>query len=552
MSLINTVFSLIPAEHRSATIRSVILSIIQSFLEVVSLALVVPLFYSLTGVDIELSGLKFFFLGELQWEATVAFILTVFILKNFISLWIVRSQSNFISTVSVSLSEKLYRNFYNQSWVSYIQNNSAETVRKIKTTPSDFANYILHGYIILVSETITLGLMTSVVIFYDYRVVIIILLLCLPVAIIYFFIRKKVIARIDQSFRELTPETSTILTQGVDSFAEAKIYHKEDFFIERFMKMRSRTSQQLADLKTATTLPSKLFELTALLCLCALIFYAKLTTPNQPHLIALIGLLLIAMYRIIPSLNRILITLSQIGAYAYSVSEIRSSFEVAKAQTEKPKPIIFTQQIQLLNISFQYSKPIWTIQHINLTINKGDFIVLEGSSGVGKTTLLHILAGLLYPTEGKILVDGNLVTSINGMQSIIGIVPQAPVILQDTLAKNIAFAEEGNIDSNKLHTALEIASLIDFVKSLSNGVDTSLDENGLNLSGGQRQRVALSRALYRDPEVLLLDEVTNQLDEVTKEQILKNLKALCNTGKTVIIATHDQFVKKYANQVLKM
>jgi len=536
--------------------KAIAYSILQSGLEVISLAVVVPLFYNLTGtlIDVEFLGLKFSIFNTFRWEAIVIIIILIFILKNSISLWIIRGQSNFVSAVSVSLSETLYRQFYKQSWTSYLQNNSAETVRKIKTTPSDFAHYVLHGYINLLTDSCTCALMISVMIVYDYRVVLIVLLLCLPVTVFYFLIRRKIIARIDKSFRELTPQASIILTQGVDSFAEARIYHKENFFINRFMKIRVFASQQLADLKTATTIPSRLFELTAILCLSALIFYAKVIAPGQPNMIVLLGLLLIAMYRIIPSLNRILVTLSQMEAYAYAVSELKSAFDAPKEQTEATGRIPFLHQLQLQNISFQYDNSKWTIQQLNLTINKGDFVVIEGPSGAGKTTLLHILAGLLYPNEGKIIVDDWTLTTayIQGFQSMVGLVSQAPVILQDTLTGNIAFAEDEKVDYKMLHHVLDLACLSDFIKSLPNGIETSLGENGLNLSGGQRQRVALSRALYRDPEILLLDEVTNQLDEHIKEQVLRNLKTLCLAGKTIILASHDPFVKKNATHVLRM
>ena len=180
--------------------------------------------------------------------------------------------------------------------------------------------------------------------------------------------------------------------------------------------------------------------------------------------------------------------------------------------------------------------------------------MIEGPSGVGKSTLLHIVAGLLQPYQGDVIVDGVALKTedIHAFQKSIGLVPQSPVLIQDTLAKNIAFAEDDEIDFERLKKVCDHAALTSFIENLPLKFQTPIGENGTNVSGGQRQRITLARALYRDADLLLLDEVTNQLDETTKEKVLNNLKALCSHGKTIILSSHDSFVKQYVNKIIRL
>jgi ABC-type bacteriocin/lantibiotic exporter with double-glycine peptidase domain len=549
-------FSLLPQNDRRRAITSVLFTILQASLDVFSLAAIIPIFYAFFAT----TEISFFNISVTQlkthWQLMLTLIVVTFAIKNFLGLWLARSQANFLSDISVSLSEKLYRQFYQQSWTQYLQTNSAENVRKIKGTSSDYAQYVLQGYILFIADFLSCILMLALMVVYDYRVVMIILILCLPIVLFYFLFRKKIISKIDRSFRELTPVASIVLTQGVDSFSEARIYNKENFFIERFMSIRRATSQQLADLKAASNLPSRLFELTGIVCFSAIIVYAQLSKEEDPNVIILLGLLSIAMYRVIPSFNRMLLTLSQIEAYGYSVAEIKTGFGELAGPSESgdTNAIRLHEKIELINLSFSYDQRKKVLTDLNLLINKGDFIMIQGPSGIGKSTFLHVVAGLLQNYQGDIIVDGATLHTedVRRFQKSIAFVPQAPILIQDTLAKNITFSEDSEIDFAKLSIACENAALTSFIETLPLAFQTAIGENGTNVSGGQRQRITLARALYRDADLLILDETTNQLDEKTKAKVLENLRKLCAAGKTIILSSHDSFVKQYVNKIIKL
>jgi ABC-type bacteriocin/lantibiotic exporter with double-glycine peptidase domain len=256
-----------------------------------------------------------------------------------------------------------------------------------------------------------------------------------------------------------------------------------------------------------------------------------------------------------PSLNRILVNWVQIRTYSYSVSELEDSFKKKQfTAAMEPAPVRFEHSVQMKNVSFQYpGSGSALFQNLNLTIKKGDFLVMEGPSGAGKTTLMHLLAGLLTDYQGQILIDETVLApaAIRPWQNKLSFVPQAPVVLDDTLLKNIAFGEE-SIDLVRVRKALELSLLDDFISAAPQKLNTQVGENGLTLSGGQRQRLVMARAFYREPEVFLLDEVTNQLDERNKLLLLRNLKKLASSDKAILLISHDPVVKSFATSVIRL
>lgn len=553
---------LLSKEQRRKILKNVILSTGPALLDALSITIIIPVLNQVLNTESEkpvLISKEFFILpGSFPWSALLLLLTAVFLLKNWSSLWLLKTQSTFLNNLYITFSEQLYYKFYHQSWTEYVKENSTETFRKIKSTAFDFTNNVLSGYLALLTDLFICLTMTGILIWLDYRIVFVLSILCLPVIISYYFFRKNVILKIDRSFRYLTPQANVLLSQGINSFAEAKIYSKEKYFINHFITIVRTTSKQLADLKTFVTVPSRLLEIVGIICLVFIIAYAKLYPAYQQRLLIFLGLLLIALYRIIPSLNKILISLSQIQTYAYSVSELKQILETEHRKVPVSQATVpFEKEIVFKDVSFQYfsDNNSLLLKDLSFKISKGDFLVLEGPSGVGKTTLIHLIAGLIQDYQGQIIIDDTPLSAatLHGWQRNLGLVPQAPVVLQDTILNNIAFGDdEDMISVDRVKNAAELSGIHELIQSLPFQYKTLVGENGLTLSGGQRQRLMLARALYRDPNVLLLDEVTNQLDEENKIHVLDTLQSLTKKGKTVVLASHDNLVKKYATCVFRL
>jgi ABC-type bacteriocin/lantibiotic exporter with double-glycine peptidase domain len=211
----------------------------------------------------------------------------------------------------------------------------------------------------------------------------------------------------------------------------------------------------------------------------------------------------------------------------------------------------FNESINLINVSFKYQdENKYVFQNINLKINKGDIIKLEGLTGSGKTTLIKLIVGIYKPTSGKILIDGNLLTDSN---LVFGLVSQNIVLLNDTIRKNIAFGiDEDKINNALIQECINKSSLIDTIENLTEKENTNIGELGYKLSGGQKQRLAIARSLYLNSQILVFDEATSALDSETENKIIYNLFSKKVLTQTVIFITHKKDVPINFNRVLRV
>jgi ABC-type multidrug transport system fused ATPase/permease subunit len=538
----------LPDGDRARAFKSIILSIFNSLLEIASLSSIVPILVLLIKGHLTIFSLHIK-VTEKNLTAILATLILFFLIKNAISMIILKQQYDFVGKVSNDLSERLFNSFFQRDWLTYAKQNSSDTWRKISNISEEFAQYVLMGYLNVLTEAmITLPVLLILVI-YNKTVFLICVVFGLPALLAHIFIKRKVVDRIDASFKEKAPVAASLLYQGIDSFTEAKVYGSEQYFIRRYIAVRRQIIQDLNNFKIATSLPAKIFEIVGVLCFSGIIMYADLASSLNDDLILLLGILAAGVYRIIPSLNKILVTISQIQAYLYTIDEM-NGFETTRRDDKHALP--FLHAIKIASVSFGYVPSVVLFSDLTVSIRKGDFVLLQGRSGTGKTSLLNILAGMITTYRGALIIDQTPLSTelIRAWQKNLGIVPQQPVILDESLLKNIIFdQDDSDINKDFLDNAVRLSGLEIFIQSLSAGLDTKLGDRGHQISGGQAQRIALARALYKNPTVLLLDEFTNQLDNNTKEEILTNLK---NHNFTIIVSSHDPALAKYADNVIQL
>lgn len=217
----------------------------------------------------------------------------------------------------------------------------------------------------------------------------------------------------------------------------------------------------------------------------------------------------------------------------------------------------FEHEITLRGLSFRYPGGPEVIRRLDFTIRKGERIGIRGASGIGKSTLFQLLLGLYEPTEGEIRIDGVLLTPATRRlwQNRIGYVPQRPFLRNGTLAENVAPGlPSEEIDRQRVREALEQAQAGAFVASLPRGIDTPVGACGSRISGGQRQRIAIARALYRQSDVLFLDEATAALDDRTEEALLRSLDDLAreHPGWTLLMIAHRAHSLIHCRRILDL
>ena len=199
-----------------------------------------------------------------------------------------------------------------------------------------------------------------------------------------------------------------------------------------------------------------------------------------------------------------------------------------KLATDSGK-LSFQRELSVENLGFAYpGREETVLKEVSFHVPKGAFVGIVGPSGAGKTTFVDILLGLLRPAKGRILVDGvDVWQDIRAWQANIAYVPQTIYLIDGTIRENIALGmRPEDIDDDKVRRVLKMAELHDFVAAQPKGINAMVGERGVRLSGGQRQRIGIARALYQEPEVLILDEATSSLDSATEESITHTILKL--------------------------
>ena len=204
--------------------------------------------------------------------------------------------------------------------------------------------------------------------------------------------------------------------------------------------------------------------------------------------------------------------------------------------------------IEIKNLNFKYFGTEENIlSNINLEFKKNDIIGIIGKSGSGKSTLADITLGLLKPSSGDIVLNGDIKNNYTLFSNKIGYVPQFNYITDDNLAKNIAFGfDEEKIDYEKMKKAIEFSELSEIYESHQN---KPLGDTGLKISGGQKQRIGIARAIYQNPEMIVFDEATSALDIITEEKIMNKINNF-RKNKIIIIIAHRLSSLNICNKLL--
>ena len=323
------------------------------------------------------------------------------------------------------------------------------------------------------------------------------------------------------------------------------------FFIDRCREVSAAFSREMPRIPIYSTIPRSGLEV---LIFGGLILWVLLTLISGGDLVSImprIGLIAIIAYRLMPSLQVLLGQTMAVTSARQAMDEVLKLLREQASQSAHgeyvdepravPVPLEWRHSLRFDQVSFCYAgadQP--ALSDINFTIAKGERVAFVGPTGSGKSTLIDLLLGLLFPSEGRIVVDGQELTPLTALrwQRTVGYVPQELFLCDATIGENIAFGENADeLDLGRVKQSAELAHASEFIDHKEVGLNSQVGERGVRLSGGQRQRLALARALYSSPNVLILDEATSALDPRTEQNVIANLAAE-HEKLTVVSVTH--------------
>jgi ATP-binding cassette, subfamily B, bacterial PglK len=468
-------------------------------------------------------------------------ILLFIILKIQINLWIAQRKATYAYEISADLASLALTKYLTSPYGKFTNTDYTKEMNRISNLPLMFANNILIPAGTVLSEGLLLTMFFVCVAIYDIKVLGFVMLITSPVGLVYWLKRKRS-KHISEEVKTVYPKVLKYTLETIEGFPEIKAFGKENYFKRRFNTTFQRLRKVFTSDHVVNTSAQRTTELIAALCVGALIVYALLQRNPVHETVLLLSIYAGVSFRAIPAVNRIFSALLQMKSHEYILHDLQDLVAPPNGTVEGTEvPLHFSSNIELRNICFRYEENSLILQNASLMIQKGERVILTGPSGAGKTSLFLILMRFMNEDSGEILVDGEKIMDINvgNWRRLIGYVPQNPFILDATIAENIAFGVSvEEIDMTKVSRLIRELNLDSWLANQKHGLNTVIGEKGSRISGGQKQRLAIARALYHDAEILLLDEITNQLDKQTEIEVLHALNGLADERKTVLLITH--------------
>ena len=559
-------FLLTPIERRNALLL-LLMFVIMALLDMIGVASILPFMAVLTNPSLietnmilnymyqvsNIFGVEndqefFFALGFL-----VFIILIISLIFKAITTYI---EVKFLQMCEYNVSKRLVEGYLYQPYIWFLNRNSAELGKSILSQVSIVID-IMRSLMSLISKSIIAIALIALLIIANPKLSMIVgLTLSLAYGIIFYFTRKYLNSLGKENLKN--DELRFIaVSEAFGAAKEIKVGGLERAYIKSYSNAAKIFAQNKAILKVISQLPRYILEGIAFGGIMLLILYLMSQEGSFNNAIPVISLYAFAGYRLMPVMQNIYMSLSQISFSSPSLDNLY--YDIGKLNPIKnnylEEKLSFDKEIVLNNIDFNYPNTSQkALQGISLNIPAKSTIGLIGATGSGKTTLLDIILGLLMSDKGTLEIDGEVLSKKNlrSWQRNIGYVPQHIYLSDDTIAANIAFGVESkNINQIDIERASKIANLHDFIiNELPDKYNTTIGERGIRLSGGQRQRIGIARAVYLNPKILILDEGTSALDNETEKKVMESINNLSKKI-TIILVAHRLNTVRNCDKIYK-
>lgn len=552
---IGKMWNIFDANQKARLIGLLVMIVIGAFLELLGVSAIMPFInVAMSPASIQdNAGLSYFYtlLGAksssqfLIWIALA--LVAVYIIKNIYMIILYNFQYKFTYESQRKLEGELLSSYLKEDYSFHLLNNSAELQRNIIQDVMGLFHSVL-AVLQLLTEGVVCLTLFAFLLYKDKTITIGVVVFMSAFLLLFVGIFRKKIEGIGVESRRASAKRVQWVQQSLGGIKEIKILEREQYFLKNYDINSAVYADKQRLYQLTTVIPRPIMEA---LCICSLLLIVifKLGRGVDPaYFLVTLSVFAVAAFRLLPSFSRISGYLGTIVFQSSAVDrvdeDIRHIKERRNNQTEKTvhgdtEKINF-DRIEIRNISFRYENTETDVlKQVSFAIERNSSVAFIGTSGAGKSTLADIILGILKPWQGSVYAgDTDIFENLEEWHHMIGYIPQTIYLMDDTIRKNIAFGmEEEEIDEERFREVLKEAQLSEFVQTLEMGAETIIGESGVRLSGGQRQRIGIARALYHNPQILVLDEATAALDNETEKAIMESIESL-QGSKTLIIIAH--------------
>lgn len=551
IDLIRRIFFCIDYSIKKKLINIQLLSIFSSIITVIATLSIAPFLAILINKE---------FLFEIKWikpflnkfdsnDLTIyfaAFLILFYCISIIANVVVEYFNLKWSNELSIYFRVKLYNHFMGKNIIFHVNNSSKLLLSKIHHDTERLKGSLIDPALELITNLFLTIFILVTVIVVNYEIALILLIFFLFFYFLFYSFLKKKMRAVGDMVTKSYPIYHKIIFESFSSIRDTILFNKKYFFINRFQEITKEMSDALTKQLFILKLPRNIIEIFLfIIMILILIYLIKFQNFKFEQLGPKIAFYGICVIKLLPAFQKIFNSYATIKSHTSAFENIENDLLEAKNCDLKKfaedknlnGEFNFKNCVELKNISFNYpGKRKKGLSNISLKFKFGQKIGIVGKTGSGKSTLIDILCGLIKSDEGDFFVDGTRLDENNIIkwQKKISLVPQKFFISEGNLKTNIAFGSlMHNIDENKVRECLKASCLEEFIDNLN----LELGENGERISGGQSQRVAISRSLYKNSELLILDEATSSLDTITEKKIFKNIQSY-NDIRTLIIVTH--------------
>ena len=536
-------FSILSFKEKKNIIILFFFMFIVSLLEALSIGILIPLInfiiepnfdFTLINNDILSKFTNTNFLNIL-----IITIFFIYLVKYFFLIFYAYYSTKILLSISASLKLKIFKNYLSENYIYHLNNNSSLFIRNIQNEVEVLISVYVSPFLTFLLSFITVAFISLFLLYHSFKSSILIIVIFSLIGILLNIIVRKPLKKIGEQRQFLSFSILKNLRQSFALIKEIKMLKIKNYFEEKLVHDNSKMIKLGVKRSIFGSLPRVTFEFSFVSLALISLYYTNQQNISLEKFLSLLAIYALAAFKIIPSLNNLTVSYQKVkfgspalGLIVKLLKKNRIDGKLLENyQTEKIK---FNDKIEIKNLSFSYPLDKKLIfNNVNLLIPKGSIIGIVGENGSGKSTLINLICGILEPNTGEIVIDDKKIKRLKSLQNIVGYVPQQVYLIDEDIKSNIALGQKKeNINDKKIK---ELLKLFDLDPDLN--ASYIVGEDGNNISGGQKQKIGIARALYFDPEILILDEVTSAMD-LYSEQKFVDIITNKNLNKSIIIISH--------------
>jgi len=475
-----------------------------------------------------------------------------------INLWL---NGRLAAAIGSDLSCEVYRRTLYQPYGVHLSRNSSSLIASISGDVSRIITQVLLPLLLLASSgLIAIGLVVTLAVI-NWSIA---FGLGLALVLVYLFAilsSKQPLKRLGHRQVVLTQRLIQSLQEGLGAIRDVLLEGTQEFYVKNYSKADRSLRRVATDSSFLSSYPRLVLEPIGM-ALIAITAYLLIRYQGIGGTLPLLGALALGAQRLLPMSQKVYEGWAQSQGAKSSLANVldllNQPISVAE-QRPRPAPLELKDKLCFEGVRFRYRPGLAEVlRGLDIEIRSGERIGLIGSTGSGKSTTLDLLMGLLEPTSGRILVDGEdlhdsrFPERLLAWRATIAHVPQSIYLSDSSIAENIAFGlSKDQINLALVREAAKQAHIADFIESSPDGYNTFVGERGVRLSGGQRQRIGIARALYKNAQWLIFDEATSALDNETEAAVMDSIEGL-SRSLTVILIAHRLSTVERCDRVIKL